>query len=397
MSSHAPIEKANIAVIGAGWWTQGWHLPHLRRNSGSTIAAIVDRSDYPQSNLNPNLESLAVLGETYDAPVFSSVEALLQSDVSPVLDGVLVATPHATHFAIGQVLLAEAMKRRQTGQKPLHILMEKPVTTDVHEAKMLHDLVQEYQQIGGEGFLLVNHSANFRSQTRVARKIVESGEIGEIRHVSAFFASPLIWIFDDPANKGWNEPTGDMQGNGFAWGQSSHLLGWIYNVCPNLQPEQVFCAMNHSEATGADLSHAATVICRDGDRPDVVMSISGTTLLPGNAHSHPPVGKHVEIKIFGTNGAVMYCGNDRDRNSGSLEVRRLDGKVELPHGEGFDFENIEQEGTGPESLDAFIAACQRKEGVYVGADAFLGLKTVQTLEAFYRSHASRQLETVRYS
>jgi predicted dehydrogenase len=397
MFSHSPVEKANIAVIGAGWWTQGWHLPHLRRNSGSTIAAIVDRLEHPKSNLNPNLESLSVLGEKYDAPVFSSVEALLQSDVGPTLDGVLVATPHATHFTVGQVLLAEAMKRSQTGQKPLHILMEKPVTTDVHEAKMLHDLVQDYQDIGGEGIVLVNHSANFRSQARVARKIVESGEIGQIRHVSAFFASPLIWIFDDPANIGWNEPTGDMQGNGFAWGQSSHLLGWIYHVCPNLVPLQVFCTMTHSEATGADLSHAATVICRDRDHANVVMSISGTTLLPGNAHSDPPVGKQVEIKIFGTGGAVMYCGNDRDRNSGSLEVRRFDGRIELPHGEGFDFENIEQEGTGPESLNAFIAACQRKEGVYVGADAFLGLRTVQTLEAFYRSNASRQLETVHFS
>lgn len=37
--------------------------------------------------------------------------------------------------------------------------------------------------------------------------------------VSAFFASPLSWIFDDPANTGWNEPDGseEMLGNGFAW------------------------------------------------------------------------------------------------------------------------------------------------------------------------------------
>ncbi len=32
---------ANIALIGAGWWGQGWHLPHLFRNGGVNIAAIV--------------------------------------------------------------------------------------------------------------------------------------------------------------------------------------------------------------------------------------------------------------------------------------------------------------------------------------------------------------------
>jgi hypothetical protein len=75
--------------------------------------------------------------------------------------------------------------------------------------------------------------------------------------------------------------------------------------------------MTHSEATGADLSHAATVICRDRDHANVVMSNQWHEpcfLVMRN--SDPPVGKQVEIgKIFGTGGAIMYCGNDRDRNS----------------------------------------------------------------------------------
>ncbi len=32
---------ANIVLIGAGWWSQGWHLPHLHRNEKVTISAIV--------------------------------------------------------------------------------------------------------------------------------------------------------------------------------------------------------------------------------------------------------------------------------------------------------------------------------------------------------------------
>ena len=32
---------ANIVLIGAGWWSQGWHLPHLHRNEKVRIAAIV--------------------------------------------------------------------------------------------------------------------------------------------------------------------------------------------------------------------------------------------------------------------------------------------------------------------------------------------------------------------
>jgi hypothetical protein len=32
---------ANIVLIGAGWWSQGWHLPHLHRNEKVNISAIV--------------------------------------------------------------------------------------------------------------------------------------------------------------------------------------------------------------------------------------------------------------------------------------------------------------------------------------------------------------------
>jgi hypothetical protein len=32
---------ANVVLIGAGWWGQGWHLPHLQRNERVNIIAIV--------------------------------------------------------------------------------------------------------------------------------------------------------------------------------------------------------------------------------------------------------------------------------------------------------------------------------------------------------------------
>ena len=107
-------------------------------------------------------------------------------------------------------------------------------------------------------------------------------------------------IFDDPANVGWNATSGpDMLGNGFGWGQQSHLLAWI-NFVTGLVPTEVFCRTQHSEVTGADLSHSATIRCGD----DCVISISGTTLLPANAHSTPAVSKRAAIDIYGTEGAA---------------------------------------------------------------------------------------------
>jgi predicted dehydrogenase len=340
------------------------------------------------------------------------------------MQGALVCTPHATHYAIGVELIREAKRRYEENEneyKPLNVLMEKPMTTDVYEAIELHNLLMERkregdkkhsncnaiesddntannQRIGGGiGCFLVNHSANFRPQARAAHELIQSGKLGDIRHITAFFASPLSWIFDDPSNTGWNEPIGSMLGNGFAWGQQSHILSWIYHVAggENLIPEKVFCAMTKSSKTGADVSHAASVICCNG----VTFSLSGTSLLPGNAHSNPPVGKRIEIKIFGTQGALIFRGEDRDPSSGKLEWLRGDdehmvGTVEVQCPDlGFQFEDLDQDGNGPASLQCFIDSCLGLD-YYVGADSLTGLRSVQTIEAMYRSHVSGNCESV---
>jgi predicted dehydrogenase len=185
-NKNLPPPRAKIAVIGAGWWSQGWHIPHLHRNEKVDLVGIVDTSPHPTSNLNPDLESLDDLAKRYDTPVYTSVDELLSA--TPDLDGVIVATPHATHHSVGLKLL------NKTG-KPLHILMEKPMTTNVHEAFELHQLASSPSRASSDGTFafLVNHSANYRAQTVAARTAV--AKVGRVRHVSLFFASALCWIF----------------------------------------------------------------------------------------------------------------------------------------------------------------------------------------------------------
>lgn len=116
-------------------------MPQLNRNEGIEILAIIDVSSHPKSSLDPNLVSLQDLGERYGSKLFASVEDMINdSTVGPEIDGIIVATPHATHSYVGGSVLNEATRRYQAGMKPLHILMEKPMTTDVEEAKQLYDV-----------------------------------------------------------------------------------------------------------------------------------------------------------------------------------------------------------------------------------------------------------------
>lgn len=365
---------ARIAVSGAGWWGQGWHLPHLSRHPDAIIAAIVEPNPSPvSSNAAQVLESTAQLSSRYSAPVYGSVGELLASTTE--LDGLLVGSPHASHFADGMLAI----------EAGVHLLMEKPMTTSVDEARALAAAARAHIDAGR--FFAVNNTANWRTATRAASAAVAAGRVGQVQHVAARMHSPLLWLFDEPANAGWVAPTGDMVGNGFGWGQLSHLLAWCFEVS-GLQPEAAFTSMQHSARTGADLHVAAVVTCVGG----ASIALSGSAGLPGDAHGEVAVGKQIEVSVFGTEGSLRYGGDDQRPTSGALELRRHDTKpaheVLAP---SFLFENYEPSGDGPESLHALVDACVGRPAL-VGAGAEVGLATVRTLDAMYRSANSGRAE-----
>lgn len=371
--------KANIAIIGCGWWTQGWHCPGLDENEGANLMALVNTNPNPQSKLDPDMISLEDLGKKYGARTFLSLEELLDSDLAADLDGIIVATPHATHYDVGKKLMEE----RGENDKPLHIMMEKPMTTLLPDAFKMRDMVENDKS---PAKFLLNHTANYRDQAKIAREAIESGRIGKVKHIKAMFAAPLKSVFEDPENKGWTEPSEGMDGNGFGWGQSTHLFAFLFHVCPDLVPERVYCDMVHSEATGADISFSATITCQDG----AIIGASGTTLLNGDAHSDPPVGKRVMVEIYGDKGSVFFSGVDLEPKSGRLELYDEDGNMEVLH-EEFAFENLTSQ---PESLQGFVELC-RGGDVYEGATVEVGLRAVQTVEAMYRSNKTSQVEQVQ--
>ena len=336
----------------------------------------MQRSEAPQAAkfLNLTLETKTQLRERYPGvPIFSSLDEMLQdTKVMESLDGVIICTAHNCHSWMG-------MKCIEAG---LHIFMEKPMTVDVEEARTL---AAAAAAAAPKRAFIVNNTANFRDKCFQARELVETGELGEVSHVLCVMYSPLMFLFDDPANTGWVEATGNMTGNGFGWGQLSHVLAWVLHV-GGLEPVEVTALTHKSDKSGADMMDAALIKCEKG----ASISLSGGCCWPGNEHGDEATGKHFDIKIFGSKGVLMYGGDDKNPESGRLELRRHDG-TESYVSEGFLMENTESEGMGPESLLHFIAACQGRE-YKNGADQNVGLQAVRTLEAMYRSAASGKTE-----
>lgn len=356
-------------------------MPQLHRNPQAELAAIVQRSEQPTAAkfLHVTLESKTQLRERYKGvPMFSSCDELLaDAETMAKIDGVIVCTAHACHAEMGMQFLAAGK----------HVFMEKPMTVDVAEARTL---AAAAAAAAPKLTFMVNNTANFREQCFEARRLVASGELGAIHHVLCVMYSPLLGLFDDAANTSWVQPTGTMvqpdgSGNGFGWGQLSHLLGWVLFV-GGLEVEEVTAITHRSEASGADLTDAALLRCARG----CSVSLSGSCAWPGNEHGEEATGKHFDIRIFGAHGVLSYGGDDKDPSSGRLELRRHDGAPSRVV-EGFLMENTAQEGDGPESLQNFVAACRGLEHRN-GADQEVGLQAVRVLDALYRSAASGKTE-----
>lgn len=289
------------------------------------------------------------------------------------MDGVAICSNHATHCAI-------AMTALDAG---LHVFCEKPMTVDIDEAKSLVAKAREK-----DCTFMVNNTANWRKASKIVQNTVAAGTIGEIRHATVLFHAPTAWVFNDPANKGWNEPSGSMVGNGFAWGQLSHPLAWLF-MASGLTPSSVFAFHGKGTETQADMFDACSILCTNG----ATVSVSGVAAIPGNS-------KVIENRFIGTQGTLSYCGVDEDKGapvaSGSVVSGHQGISISLFNGQqthipGFEFENTDPEGDGPESLQAFLDACLGQP-FHAGADAVVGLKAVAAIDAMYRSAQSGRAE-----
>lgn len=167
-------EKLRIGVIGCGYWG-----PNLIRNfveiPESELVAIVDLQDSQLERMQTRFPQIQYAIKDYNE-LFSLN-----------LDGVVIATPPHTHFA----LAAECI------QKGLGVLIEKPITLDSDDAEELTRLAKEHDRV-----LMVGHTFEYNPAVRMLKEMIDSGELGDIYYVDAVRAS--LGLFQTRANVLWD-------------------------------------------------------------------------------------------------------------------------------------------------------------------------------------------------
>lgn len=347
------MNKVRLGFIGAGWWATSNHMPILAARPDVEMASVC----------RLGREELARVQERFG--VRHATEDYRQLLEQP-LDAVVVSSPHTLHYEHARAAL----------ERGLHVMVEKPMTTRGAEARDLARLAAE------KGLqLLVPYGWNYKPFVQAARAQLDAGAIGRIEHVSLQMASPIRklltgvdarmggQLFDpDPAT--WADPA--IAGGGYAHAQLSHATGLLFYLLPDLRAEAAFAFM---AAPGArvDLYDAISVRFAGG----AIGTVSGAGAVPRGLKFH------LDLRVFGSDG-MLLVDVERER----LELRRQDGgdfALPIDPGEGA----YSCEGPPNRFVDLVLG---KASGNPSSGD--VGARSVELLDAAYRSATSGQVEAV---
>jgi predicted dehydrogenase len=148
-------DKFVLAQFGCGYWG-----PNLLRNFSSlknaAVKYVVDASAERRAFVQSNFPRTQAIDST--APVLAD----------PEVDAVIISTPAASHFALAKQAL-EAGKS---------VFVEKPLATKVSEVDELTRLAQAKNLV-----VMVGHTFIYNSAVRYVKKMIDAGDLGEVRYI----------------------------------------------------------------------------------------------------------------------------------------------------------------------------------------------------------------------
>lgn len=213
------MNKIKFAVIGCGHIGKR-HAEMIQRNDESTLMALVDIK--PQENLGI---------DQYNVPFFSSIEALLSSEIIHDIDVINIASPNGFHSE--HALLALDAKK--------HVVIEKPMALNKQDAeKVIFKALHVHKQV----FAVMQN--RYSPPSIWIKELIDSEHLGKIFMVQL----NCYWNRDDRYYKkdSWHGKK-DLDG-GTLFTQFSHfidLMYWLFGDIMNINSK--FTNFNHSQLT----------------------------------------------------------------------------------------------------------------------------------------------------
>ena len=242
-----------ICVIGAGNWG---------KNHINTLSEL----GFLRGVVDSNKEQLeTILSQHKDVNTHESLDDALEKDY----DGFTVATPSETHYEIAKTII----------KKGKHLLVEKPLSLKLSEAKELVRLAKDANVNLMVGHLLLFHPAIWK-----IKEMLDSGKIGKLQY-----------IYSNRLNLGTVRTEENI-----LWSFAPHDIS-IFGYLTNNQPDEVIS--RGGAYTQSHLHDTTMTILKYPE--NVVGHIFVSWLHPFKEH---------RLVLIGSKGMLSYTDSDADKD-----------------------------------------------------------------------------------
>jgi 1,5-anhydro-D-fructose reductase (1,5-anhydro-D-mannitol-forming) len=323
------MSKNGWGLVGTGRIAEDRILPGINAHAGNKLVAVVSRN--PQ-----RADAFATKFGAQRA--YTSYHDMLRN---PDVTVVAIHTPNSQHAE-------QAIAAARAGK---HVFCDKPMATSVADAERI---VSECEKAGVK--LGINFHNRFMPCFIETRRIIESGEIGEV-HLVQLEASP-------GARSGGRLATWRVDPAVAGLGTTYSIGVHVYDILRYLLAAEI------------------TMVSAFFDTPRGVMEETNLSLLRFangalgqlSVHEKSPL-PHNDFVVYGSKGRITGRGLTRSRAGGELQVLTTDGKTRST-----EFPAIDAHGACVAAFsDALLAG---RNPVPSGID---GLRSVQLTDAMARS------------
>lgn len=284
------MSKIGVAVVGTGFG-QKVHIPGFQAHHQTEVVAVYHR----------NLDKAQAIASSQNIPY--ACNSIADLVAIPEVAGVSISTPPFLHFEMAKTVL-------QAGK---HLLLEKPTTLTVKEAKELYRLANGTSQTNfknGESRVITTMDFEYRfiPAWQMLAELLAAGYVGEKRLIK------IDWLVSSraDANRPWNWYAQKDQGGGVLGATGSHVfdyINWLFGP-----PQRLSGQLITGISSRPDPNESGKLKPVDADDSCMLMlELAGGTPCQVCLSSVTYQGRGHWMEIYGSNGTLVL-GSDNQQD-----------------------------------------------------------------------------------
>jgi predicted dehydrogenase len=275
-----------VVIIGGGANIIASHLPGLQ----AIHATVVGVQDV-------NLERARKFAESVHAPLFRNLDQLLAQEA----DLAVIVAPHPFHAELTLACLDAG----------LHVLTEKPLTDEVALGDVMIERARERKRL-----LAVSFQRRARQEIQAARRLIQSGALGEIQRADVLgtWTRRRAYFEVAPWRGSWrgegggvliNQGQHDLDLLCYLAGRPSRVVGWTRTRIHPIETEDTAVALLEWPSRAVGSVHITTSEIDESQRIEITGTSGRLRVVPGRLEA---VRNHVDMRDFAVSAGAPFEG-----------------------------------------------------------------------------------------